>query len=390
MTEVPSAPAEVRQLRFERPPGATSILLVRHGETVPARADSPFTLVGGHGDPELDPRGHEQAERVAARLCKPRFGETLSALYVTNLQRTAQTAAPLAKLLDMEPRVEADLREVFLGEWEGGLYRIKVLEGGPIVKRLFEEGRWDVIPGAEPDEAFIARIRAGITRIAAAHPDQVVAAFTHGGVIGRVMTEATGSRSLAFSGSSGPSTTPPTSRISERPLWGRVPSVEVQIRPVRSGEYEQAGSVVIAAYEALPGGHMTAEYAAELGDVARRAAGAEVLVAVDDEDGFLLGCVTFVPDSSSPWAELVEEGEAAIRMLGVAPTAQGRGVGLALVDACLERARQLKRHAVLLHTTPWMPAAQRLYGKAGFVRVPERDWYPTPAVPLLAYRLPLD
>lgn len=198
--EPTTAPEGVRQLRFERPAGATSILLVRHGESIPARPDVPFSLVDGHGDPELDPRGEEQAERIGTRLARARFGETISALYVTNLRRTAQTAAPLAAALGLEPTVERDMREVFLGEWEGGLYRIKILEGGPVARSLMEEGRWDVIPGAEPDADFIGRIRAAIDRIAAAHPDQVVAVFTHGGVIGRVMSEATGSRPLAFSG----------------------------------------------------------------------------------------------------------------------------------------------------------------------------------------------
>lgn len=190
----------VRQLRFERPPGATSILLVRHGESIPARVDEPFPLVGGHGDPELDIRGVEQAERIGARLSRARFGEQIAAVYVTNLRRTAQTAAPLVARIGVEPVVEADLREVFLGEWEGGLYRIKILEGGPVARRLMEEGRWDVIPGAESDEVFVGRIRGAIGRIAAAHPDQMVAAFTHGGVIGRVMAEATGASPLSFAG----------------------------------------------------------------------------------------------------------------------------------------------------------------------------------------------
>ena len=197
----------VRQLRFQRPPGATSILLVRHGESVPALADEPFPLVGGHGDPELDPVGIAQAERVAARLRRPRHGEKVSAIYVTNLRRTAQTAAPLAEALSMEPVVEPDLREVFLGEWEGGLYRIKILEGGPIAQRLMEEGRWDVIPGGEPDEDLIARIRAGIGRIAIAHPDELVAVFTHGGVIGRIMAEVTAGKPFTFSGAANGSIT---------------------------------------------------------------------------------------------------------------------------------------------------------------------------------------
>jgi probable phosphoglycerate mutase len=190
----------IRQLRFEPPPGATSVLFIRHGESIPFRPGELFPLVGGQGDPELDPRGREQAELVAARLERPRFGETISAIYVSSLQRTAQTAAPLAARLAIEPRVEADLREVHLGEWEGGIYRTKLIEGGPIAQRLIKEGRWDVIPGAEADETLIARIRAAIGRIAASHPDELVAVFTHGGIIGRVMAEATGSRPMSFSG----------------------------------------------------------------------------------------------------------------------------------------------------------------------------------------------
>jgi probable phosphoglycerate mutase len=191
---------EYRQFRFERPLGATSILLIRHGESIPARADTPFNLVGGQGDPELDPAGVVQAERLAQRLCRPRYGEKLAAIYVTTLRRTAETAAPLAEALGLEPVVEADLREVFLGEWEGGLYRIKMAENGPTAKRVLEEGKWGVIPGAEQDDDFAARVRAGVERIAAAHPDQVVAVFTHGGVIAQAMALATGARPFAFVG----------------------------------------------------------------------------------------------------------------------------------------------------------------------------------------------
>ena len=190
----------IRQLRFVRPPGATSILLVRHGESAPYRPGESFPLVDGHGDPELDPIGQEQAQRVGRRLALPRHGESVAAIYVTNLRRTSQTAAPLVATTGLAPTVEADLREVNLGEWEGGIYRIKLTEGGPVAKALMEKGRWDVIPGAERDEAFGARIRAAVERISAAHPDQLVAAFTHGGVIGRIMAEATGAPPMSFAG----------------------------------------------------------------------------------------------------------------------------------------------------------------------------------------------
>ena len=188
---------EYRQLRFSRPPGATEILLVRHGESVAARPEAPFPLVDGQGDPELDANGHEQARRVAERLAE----EDIAAVYVTNLRRTAESAAPLARLLGLEPIVEADLREVHLGEWEGGEFRRHVTEGHPIALRMREEQRWDVIPGAEPTEKFSARVRAAIGRIAARHPEQCVAVFTHGGTIGQILAEASSSRPFAFSGS---------------------------------------------------------------------------------------------------------------------------------------------------------------------------------------------
>jgi 2,3-bisphosphoglycerate-dependent phosphoglycerate mutase len=188
---------EYRQSRFSRPPGACELLLVRHGESAPARDDRPFALVDGHGDPELAPTGHEQAQRVADRLA----GEDLAAIYVTTLQRTVQTAAPLAARLGLEPRVEPDLREVFLGEWEGGSFRRHVAEGHPVARRMFAEQRWDVIPGAEPADAFAGRVRAAVARIADAHRDEAVAVVSHGGVIGQILALAAGARAFTFTGS---------------------------------------------------------------------------------------------------------------------------------------------------------------------------------------------
>jgi probable phosphoglycerate mutase len=186
-----------RQLRFQRPPGACELLLVRHGESAPARDGEPFPLVDGHGDPELDPVGVGQAAGVADRLQH----EAIAAIYVSTLRRTAQTAAPLAARLGIEPRVEPDLREVYLGEWEGGTFRKHVAEGHPAAEQMFAEQRWDVIPGAEPGDAFAARVRGAITRIAAAHRDETVVVVSHGGVIGQIIADATGSRGFAFTGS---------------------------------------------------------------------------------------------------------------------------------------------------------------------------------------------
>jgi GNAT superfamily N-acetyltransferase len=163
--------------------------------------------------------------------------------------------------------------------------------------------------------------------------------------------------------------------------------MEVRVRPVQPGEYQLAGDVVVAAYAALPGAHNSGGYQAELADIERRVKEAEVLVAVDGED--VIGCVTLVPDSTSPWAELLADDEAGIRMLSVDPHRQGRGVGQLLLDACIARAVELGRTGLVLHSTPWMQAAHRLYLRNHFVRLPERDWVPDPDVPLIAFRLDL-
>jgi GNAT superfamily N-acetyltransferase len=163
--------------------------------------------------------------------------------------------------------------------------------------------------------------------------------------------------------------------------------VTVAVRPVRVDECERAGQLVVAAYEALPGDHLSPSYRLELADVARRAAQAEVLVAADD--GPLLGCVTFVSGPSSPWAEMLANDESGVRMLAVDPVSQGRGVGQALLTACIEAATALGRDGLFLHTTPWMTQAHRLYLRSGFVRTPGRDWTPVADVRLLAFRLDL-
>jgi probable phosphoglycerate mutase len=190
-----ATPAGYRQHRFVPPPGACELLLVRHGESQPAYPDQPFPMTDGRADPELAPEGLQQAELVGLRLAA---GPPIDAIYVTSLRRTAQTAAPLAKRLGLQPAVERELREVGLGEWEGGLYRKMIAENHPLAQRMRAEERWDVIPGAEPSAHFTARVRGAVERLAAAHPDQRVAVFTHGGVIGRALALASGSRTFAF------------------------------------------------------------------------------------------------------------------------------------------------------------------------------------------------
>ena len=88
---------------FELPPDAKEIVVVRHGASATLVPGEPFALLDGHSDPPLSPAGEEQARAVAERLA----GEPLQALFVTPLQRTAQTAAPLAAATGLEPVVIA-------------------------------------------------------------------------------------------------------------------------------------------------------------------------------------------------------------------------------------------------------------------------------------------
>lgn len=194
---------EFRQERFKVPAGATQVYLVRHGESAPLREGEPHPLVDGHGDPPLDPVGEAQALLVADRLARL----PLSGIYVSNLQRTAQTAAPLAERTGIAPVMEPDLREVFLGDWEGGVYRVRAAENHPDWRRVQSEQTWDVIPNAEREVDLGTRVKGAISKIAANHPDERVAVFTHGGVIGMLTAIATGGRMFAFAGSDNASIT---------------------------------------------------------------------------------------------------------------------------------------------------------------------------------------
>jgi 2,3-bisphosphoglycerate-dependent phosphoglycerate mutase len=172
------------------------LILVRHAESEAYVDGRTFPLVDGQGDPPLAAEGLEQAGQVCTRLA----AEHIDAIYVSSLRRTAQTAAPLVRLSGLDLRVEPDLREVHLGDWEGGLFRKMVAQRHPASERMAAEERWDAIPGAEPAAAFTARVRAAVERIAAAHPGQRVVAVTHGGVIGEVLALASASRPFAFVG----------------------------------------------------------------------------------------------------------------------------------------------------------------------------------------------
>jgi probable phosphoglycerate mutase len=178
------------------PDDATEVLLVRHGASQAAVPGEPFEMIeGGHADPPLAPEGEAQARAVGARLA----AAPPDSVFVTPLQRTAQTAAPLIAATGLTAAVVPDLREVHLGDWEGGELRIRFAHRDPLVAEIYARQRWDVIPNAEPPDAFAERVRRGVeTVVAGTGPGRRAVAVVHGGVIAEICRQAIDSPALAF------------------------------------------------------------------------------------------------------------------------------------------------------------------------------------------------
>jgi ribosomal protein S18 acetylase RimI-like enzyme len=161
--------------------------------------------------------------------------------------------------------------------------------------------------------------------------------------------------------------------------------MDITIRPARPEDYEALGELTVQVYKDLvPQVKETEAYLEQVRDVRSRAEQAELLVAVDNDRGDVLGGVSFVQHGSRH-ATTARPGEGEFRLLAVASSAQRRGVGEALVRACLDRAVELGLRGVAILTQPDMLSAQRLYTRLGFVRVPERDVEPLPGIELWSY-----
>ena len=153
------------------------------------------------------------------------------------------------------------------------------------------------------------------------------------------------------------------------------------IRQARAQDHAALGKLLVSAYAALPGMPSPEEqpdYYAMLSNVAARAAKSAltVFVAVDDA-GKLLGSIDYIDDmaqygSGGTVATIADA--AGVRLLAVDDACRGRGVGKALTNFCIERARQAGKAKIVLHTTKIMQAAWAMYEGLGFVRFPEIDF----------------
>jgi broad specificity phosphatase PhoE len=153
----------------------TIVTLVRHGETS-ANVDGVW-----HGsiDTALTPHGRSQAERVAEHIARTRADAT--SLYASPLSRARDTAEPIAARLGLAPRVEPDLREYHLGEWEGISYATLAREH-KLFERMAADPDWQ--PGGGESARQVAERLAGSLRaIAARHPGERVIVVSHGGAL---------------------------------------------------------------------------------------------------------------------------------------------------------------------------------------------------------------
>lgn len=162
-------------------PTVTTVLLVRHGSTNTTGKVLPGRAPGLH----LSDRGRAQAERAAASIAQ--LATTPVALYVSPLERTRETAAPLARALDLKAQVSRGLLECDFGEWTGK--SLATLRRGRDWRSVQHAPSTFRFPGGESFaemqrriwttlEALVARHR-GRTVICVSHADPIKAAVTY-------------------------------------------------------------------------------------------------------------------------------------------------------------------------------------------------------------------
>ena len=149
--------------------------------------------------------------------------------------------------------------------------------------------------------------------------------------------------------------------------------MSVSIRRAAPSDFPDVRRITRDAY--LRAGHFAADhpYMEVLEDVEHRAGHAEVWLA--ESGGRAVAAVTLT-FAGQPYSEIARDGELEFRMLAVDPSAQGAGVGRAVVRRIIEHARQLPGIAAISITSAtFMERAHGLYESLGFRRAPERDWY---------------
>jgi probable phosphoglycerate mutase len=165
-------------------PAPTLVLLVRHGQTPTTGAVLPGRAKGLH----LADKGREQAEAAAQRIAP--FDSKVAGVYSSPLERTRETAAPIAKALGLRPRVARGLVEADFGEWTGR--ELKALMKLPEWKRVQRYPSGFRFPGGESFAEMQTRIVTAIDDLVRKHAGAVVVAVSHADPIKAAVAHAMG------------------------------------------------------------------------------------------------------------------------------------------------------------------------------------------------------
>ena len=156
---------------------STNIFLMRHGDNDCIG----HTLVGWTPGIHLNEAGRRQAEALANRLAK----EPVAAIYSSPLERTMETAGPLAARLGLAIRPCDGLGEIRIGEWTG--HKVSELADDPLWQRFNRQRSTTRIPGGESMLEVQLRMVEIFEQIRAGNPEQSVAVFSHGDPIRAIL-----------------------------------------------------------------------------------------------------------------------------------------------------------------------------------------------------------
>jgi probable phosphomutase (TIGR03848 family) len=169
------------------PPSATLVLLVRHGQTPTTGKVLPGRAPGLH----LADKGRQQAQAVAERIATLQDGERrVAGVYASPLERTRETAAPIAKALGLPVRRSKGLLECEFGEWTGA--ELKKLSKLPEWRTVQRNPSGFRFPGGESFTEMQTRIGSAIESLRTAHPGQTVVAVSHADPIKAAVAQAMG------------------------------------------------------------------------------------------------------------------------------------------------------------------------------------------------------
>ena len=165
-------------------PAPTLVLLVRHGQT----PTTGKTLPGRAKGLRLADKGHEQAASVAERIAP--LAKRVAAVYASPLERTRETAAPIAKAVGQRVRANRGLLECDFGDWTGA--ELKALAKLPEWKQVQRYPSGFRFPGGESFSEMQVRVNDAVASLVKAHPGKSVVAVSHADPIKAVVAHAMG------------------------------------------------------------------------------------------------------------------------------------------------------------------------------------------------------